>query len=368
MSDPLDHPVLRNAFCWQDAEVMLAGLAIRPGDTCLSIASAGDNALAMLACDPKRVIAVDASRAQIACLELRIAAFRRLDHADMLVLLGARPGLNRAELYQRCRSQLSRPSRSYWDARLDHLCQGIHTLGIWERFFSTFRNRIIPLMHSRAKIETLFVPRSPEERVRFFARQWDSPLRRLLLRLFFSLPSIRFFDPERFFLGHGVVEIASHVLERSRHALAIQDPTRNPYLRWILTGSFGDCLPFALRPENFARIRDNLDRLEWRSGPLGDLLIELGLGSIDRVDLAIQVEHLIPAHYHALLDRLMRTCRRGGRIIHWNLLVPRTRPLEIDLCLKPQMELSRRLTAEDHGFYHHSVVVEEVVCASGERP
>jgi S-adenosylmethionine-diacylglycerol 3-amino-3-carboxypropyl transferase len=186
--------------------------------------------------------------------------------------------------------------------------------------------------------------------------------------MFFSRPFISWFDPDRHFLGQGAIDLHDHVLESTRRALVDQDPSRNPYLRWILTGSFGDTLPFALRPENFSLIRDNLDRLEWRCGPLGDLLLELGLGSIDRMDLGIQVEHLRPSAYHALLDRLMRTGRRGGRIIHWNLLVPRSRPPEIDACLRPLRALSQRLSAEDHSFYHHSVVVEEITDSSFSSP
>ena len=40
--------VLRYAQCWEDADVLLAGLDVQPGDTCISIASAGDNSLSLL--------------------------------------------------------------------------------------------------------------------------------------------------------------------------------------------------------------------------------------------------------------------------------------------------------------------------------
>ena len=48
----------------------------------LSIASAGDNCLALLA-EGAEVVAADLSAAQLACLELRCAAFRRLDYDDV---------------------------------------------------------------------------------------------------------------------------------------------------------------------------------------------------------------------------------------------------------------------------------------------
>ncbi len=43
-----DFSQLRYAQCWEDADVLVAGLAVRPGDTVLSVASAGDNTLALL--------------------------------------------------------------------------------------------------------------------------------------------------------------------------------------------------------------------------------------------------------------------------------------------------------------------------------
>ena len=75
---------IRYAQVWEDADVLLEGLDIQPGHVCVSIASAGDNALAMLTRDPGRVIALDLSPAQLACLELRVAAFRELAHPELL--------------------------------------------------------------------------------------------------------------------------------------------------------------------------------------------------------------------------------------------------------------------------------------------
>lgn len=361
MNSGVEELPLSTAFCWQDADTLLAGLDIKADDTCISVDATGDNALALLTRDPKRVIVVNPNRIQLACLELRIAAFKRLDHADMLVLLGAHPGLNRAELYLRCRPLLSKHSRLWWDSRINELCRGLHTLGVWERYFSFFRRYILNLVHSPAQIQELLISKDALGRSDFFSNHWDGAARRVILRSFFSRPSMNFFDPDAHFLGHHTISLARHVIDRTYHALVTQDPSQNPYLRWIITGSFGNVLPCALRPENFSLIRDRLDRLEWRCGRLGDLIMELGLGSVDRIDLGIQVEHFPPAIYHALLDRLMRVCRPGGRIIHWNLLVPREGSAAKHEQLVPQLELSRQLYASDHGFYHHSVIVEEII-------
>ena len=49
VEDRADFSHIRYAQVWEDADILLEGLNIQPGDVCLSIASAGDNALAMLA-------------------------------------------------------------------------------------------------------------------------------------------------------------------------------------------------------------------------------------------------------------------------------------------------------------------------------
>ena len=77
----MDFSDIRYGQVWEDADVLLDGLDVQPGGTYLSVASAGDNALALLVRNPAHVIAVDLSPAQLACLELRVAAFRRSPRA-----------------------------------------------------------------------------------------------------------------------------------------------------------------------------------------------------------------------------------------------------------------------------------------------
>src|SRR5204862_1212333 len=109
-----DFSGIRYAQCWEDADVLVEGLDVQPGDVCLSIASAGDNSLALLTRNPDRVIALDLSPAQLACLELRIAAYRELSHPELLELIGSTPSMRRPDLYRRCRPLLSTATRVFW--------------------------------------------------------------------------------------------------------------------------------------------------------------------------------------------------------------------------------------------------------------
>src|SRR5205823_3818047 len=143
----VDFSGVRYAQCWEDADVLLEGLAVRPGDVCLSVASAGDNTLALLTRGPARVIAVDLSPAQLACLELRVAAYRALTHPELLKLLGSAPSGRRAALYRRCRPLLGPAARAFWDARPAQVATGAGGAGRFERYLTLFRRCVLPLVH-----------------------------------------------------------------------------------------------------------------------------------------------------------------------------------------------------------------------------
>ena len=119
-----DFSGVRYAQCWEDADVLLEALDVQPGDVCLSIASAGDNALALLTRHPARVIALDLSPAQLACVELRVAAYRTLEHKELLELIGSVPSQRRLELYRRCQPLLGAAARTFWDARPADIAAG----------------------------------------------------------------------------------------------------------------------------------------------------------------------------------------------------------------------------------------------------
>src|SRR5262245_11432004 len=142
-----DFSAVRYAQCWEDADILLDGLDVQPGDVCLSIASAGDNSLALLTRSPRRVIALDLSSSQLACLALRVAAYRELSHPELLELVGSVPSKRREELYRRCRSLLDADARSFWDAHPADVRAGIGNAGKFERYFGVFRRRVLPLVH-----------------------------------------------------------------------------------------------------------------------------------------------------------------------------------------------------------------------------
>jgi len=351
---------LRYAQCWEDADVLLAALDVRPGDVCLSVGSAGDNTLAHLVRQPARVIAVDLNPAQIACLELKVAAYRRLSHLELLELNGSTPSTRRGALYRCCRPLLSPAARRFWDARPRAMAAGIGGAGQFERYLALFRRGVLPLLSTRARVLALLAPRTPGERASFYRLEWDSWRWRLLFRLFFSrwLMGRLGRDPRCF--DHVDGRVAARLLARARHALTALDPSANPYLQWILTGRHPHALPLALRPEHFEAIRAGLDRLEWHAAAIQDVLEAAGASSIDRFNLSDIFEYMSPPAYRRALEQLVRAGRPGARLVYWNLLVDRHRPDQLAARLRPLSDLAARLHRIDQAFFYADLVIEEI--------
>jgi S-adenosylmethionine-diacylglycerol 3-amino-3-carboxypropyl transferase len=355
-----DFTDIRYAQVWEDAEVLLEGLNVQPDDVCVSIASAGDNALALLTRRPARVVALDLSASQLACLELRVAAYRRLSHPELLELIGSRASDRRPVLYGRCRADLSDPVRAFWDQRPDAIAGGIGSAGKFERYFTLFRRRILPLVHSRRRVRELLVPRDRDDRERFYASTWDTWRWRLVFRAFFSRTVMGRLGRDPEFFRYVDADVASRVLARTRHALTVLDPSDNPYVHWILTGTHGAALPTALREEHFDTIRGHLDRLEWRAESLEHFVAAAAPGSFDRYNLSDVFEYMSIENYHRLLASMVAAARPGARLAYWNMLAPRRRPDHLAARLVPLDALAGRLHAQDRAFFYSAFVVEEV--------
>jgi S-adenosylmethionine-diacylglycerol 3-amino-3-carboxypropyl transferase len=356
-----DFSRLRYAQCWEDADVLLAALDVQPGDTCLSIASAGDNSLSLLTRDPARVICLDLSAPQLACLELRVAAYRALDHGGLLQLLGSRESDRRAELYAQCRPGLSDAARGFWDGRPDAIALGFAAVGKFERYLRLFRCRVLPLVHRRARVERLLRGGTPAARQAFYDDEWDTVRWRLMFRLFFSRRVMGRAGRDPAFFRHVDGEVAAALLARTRYALTVLDPAENAYVAWILTGRHDRTLPHALRPEHFETIRARLDRVEWQRAPLEAFVASCPSRSIDRCNLSDIFEYLSPEAYAELLKRLIAAGRHGGRLVYWNLLAERRRPAALADRLRPLDALARDLHARDKAFFYRALVVEEIV-------
>jgi S-adenosylmethionine-diacylglycerol 3-amino-3-carboxypropyl transferase len=351
--------LIRYAQLWEDADVLLPALGDVAGGTLVSICAAGDNALAMLTLDPARVVAVDLSQAQLQCLRLRIAAMRVLEQPEFLELMGSRPTDRRGALFDRVLAGLEPEPRAFWAAQREGvLAHGAGGVGKFERYFRIFRQYLLPLVHSRRTIAETFVSRPPEARARFLAERFTTWRWRLLLNLFFSRTVMGRMGRDAAFFDHVDGSPAAHVARRIRHAAVDLDPADNPFLHWILTGTHGAALPMPWRPGPYGVIRDRLDRLDLRHGPLE----AFGEGGerADGFNLSDIFEYMPPAVAAQVYDGLLRVANPGARLVYWNMMAPRRVPEALQGRVRTLADLEARLKAQDKAFFYSDFVIEEV--------
>jgi S-adenosylmethionine-diacylglycerol 3-amino-3-carboxypropyl transferase len=356
-----DFSKVRYAQCWEDSLLLIKAL-LPANRHCLSIGSAGDNSFSLLAAGAASVTAVEMNPAQVACIELRKAAYLTLDHPAFLELHGSRPSIRRPALYAACRDLLPDAARAFWDAHSDSIAQGIGGCGKFENYFRLFRSRVLPLAHSLKRVLALLEPRTAAERRRFYDETWNNRRWRAIFQVFFSrtLMGALGRDPEFFKYVEG--SVAERILSRTEHALAVLDPAANPYLHWILTGTHGEPLPHALEEHNFNPIRQALRENRFRiHGASIEALLEAEPDTrYDAFNLSDIFEYMSEANTEALLRRLAAASNPRARLAYWNMLAPRSRPDSMANLLEPRASEASVLFHEDRAFFYSRFVVEEV--------
>jgi S-adenosylmethionine-diacylglycerol 3-amino-3-carboxypropyl transferase len=352
-----DH--IRYAQLWEDADVLTKALGDVAGGTLVSICSAGDNALAMLTLDPAKVVVVDLSPAQIACLHLRIGAFRTLTHPEFLELMGARESNQRAELLTRATADLGAETQSFWAALADDVVRhGAGGVGKFERYFRIFRTRLLPLVHSRRTIDDTFVSRPKAARQDFLDTRFNTWRWRLLLKTFFSRFIMGRMGRDKAFFDHVDGSPAQHVARRIRHAAVGCDPSENPYLHWILKGTHGDALPMTWRAEHFEVIKSRLDRLDIRPGSL-EAFVSTG-EKADGFNLSDIFEYMSPNVFAQVYESILTAGSPKARLVYWNMMVPRRVPAELREKVNTLTHVENTQKSRDKAFFYSDFVVEEV--------
>lgn len=351
---------IRYANCWEDADILLKALRPREGDRCLSICSSGDNSLFLLTGHPRQVIAFDINPAQLACLELRKAAFLHFNHREVLEFLGVRPAADRWRRFEDIRGALPPEARHFWENQPDSIKAGVIHAGKFEKYFRLFRKIVLPLLHRKSTVTRLLSAKTAEAREAFYEEVWNNLNWRLLFRLFFS----RFVmgrlgrDPE--FFQYVTDNVAENILRRTRYALAVLPTETNPYLNFILTGRFPEeALPPYLRSEHFEVIRSNLTRLTVYRGDLKSCINAYQGIRFNAFNLSDIFEYMSEGEFQDHLALIAGASARGARIAYWNMMVDRLLPG--NTAISTDDELSEKLFLEDRAFFYKRFIVGSMI-------
>ena len=360
---------------WEDPEIDLEALALRPDSHVVAIASGGCNVLSYLTADPARITAVDLSRAHVALNRLKLVAATRLPSWQAFYgFFGtADDQANVAAYHRLIAPHLDPQSRAYWESRgLQHL--GRRRISIFAR--NAYRHgvlgRFIGLAHAAARVygvdlRDLLSARSLDEQRRFFET---------MLVPLFDKPAVRWATANRLSLyGLGIPPAQYEALAggrdmgavlRSRvERLACGFSLDDNYFTWQAFGrrysrDAEGPLPPYLRREQFDAVRARVDRVEVLNRSVTEYLAGCPDASRDRYVLLDAQDWMTDAQLTALWADITRTARPGARVIFRTAAEPSLLPGRLDPALlarwRYEAAASRALTERDrsaiYGGFH----------------
>jgi S-adenosylmethionine-diacylglycerol 3-amino-3-carboxypropyl transferase len=348
------HDYIRYANCWEDADVLLAGLDVQNGDRILSIGSAGDNSFSMLVHNPELVVAVDINPIQLKLIELKKAAFATLDYSEFLQFLGFKESDQRWELFLKVSEGLTPELVVFWESRKEEIIEGIIFQGKFEKYFKLFQKKVLPLVHRKKTVNHLMTEKTGSEQKDFYLNTWNNWRWKLLFKIFFSKFVMGRFGRDPKFLNEVKVPVAKFILGQVENHMTSTVCQRNYFLHFILQGNFGDLLPHYAREENFHKIKSRINRLEIYEGLAEDAFKEYD--GFNKFNLSNIFEYMDPELFHSVGKNFIENGLPNSRYAYWNLMVPRKLSGIQNSGLRATN--SQDLIKVDKGFFYNKIQID----------
>jgi S-adenosylmethionine-diacylglycerol 3-amino-3-carboxypropyl transferase len=352
--------IIRYSQVWEDHLLLEDGLEIGADDHVMCIASAGDNAFALLLAGAKKLTAVDLNPTQTALMQLQLAGIETFEQVEKLQqLVGAAACSDRLALYEQVRARLPESARAFWDGRSDDIASGIQQCGRLEKYMAAFRKvHLAPLAEA---IRALLAARTLDEQAAAFAKIATPELAAAVSKHFNRETMAETGrDPSQFrFVDN--VDVANYLWHRFRWACTELPVRGNFYLERFLTGGVADHAygPPHLAPKNYAKLRSLVGRVTVVTGGVDDVLRELPVGGLDKAGLSNIFEYLSPEQTDGLMAQLAGKLRQGGRFAYWNLLVDRRSTPALHDRLRPLDAQATALHKRDRSFLYNAFRLEE---------
>jgi S-adenosylmethionine-diacylglycerol 3-amino-3-carboxypropyl transferase len=358
---------------WEDPEVDLKALALKPGARMVAIASGGCNVLSYLTADPASILAVDLNRAHVALTRLKLAAAQQLPSHESFHRFFAQANA-RANItaYRRfLRVTLDAETRRYWDGRgllgrrrVALFRRDLYRHGLLGRFIGAAH--LVARMHG-ADPRTMVEAKTLQEQQLTFdtvlAPLFDRRMVRWLTAKKTSLYGLGI-PPAQYEALSGGGSMAPVLKERLRR-LACTFPLSENYFAWqafargYADGTAGPLPPY-LRSENFENIRTRASRVSVVRSSITEALRARPTKSFDAYVLLDAQDWMTDAQLNALWGEITRSASPGARVVFRTAAEPTILPSRVDAEILQHWTYeeaqSRALNAEDrssiYGGFH----------------
>ncbi len=344
--------LIRYANVWEDPDMLINNYTAIEDKRILSIASAGDNCLALLSHNPECVVAVDVSDVQLYLTELKACAIKILSYSECESFLGFVPSGNRSTYYSYLREELTEESRLYWDDNLGVIESGIIHSGKFEKYLRKFSQKVLPMIHSEKVISELFQEKSLGDQQQFYSEKWNTWRWRILFKVFFSKFVMGRLGRDPEFLKQVEVHVSSFILNQAKEAITSEQAFDNHILRYCLTGSFQELRPYYMQKDNFEDIKRNISKLEFRSGLIGSL--DPSIEKFDLFNLSNIFEYMDSTTFQKVASQIQNLAKPKAQFGYWNLMVNRS-------LIDPISEIKNKCkNGMDKGFFYNEFHINEL--------
>ncbi len=316
---------------WEDPDVDLKALDLKPHHRLITIASGGCNVLNYLAANPAKIIAVDLNPNHVALTRLKLAALAHLPcYEDFFRFFGqANDKANRAAYDKFLSARLDAETRRYWEKhiplhgrRINMFARNLYRYGLLGRFIGILH--VVAKLHGK-KLEQILKSRTPAEQRaafdRLIAPLFDQKTIRLLSKSPISLYALGIPPAQYDELVSGTGGNAIAVLRERVERLACDFPIQDNYFAWQAFGRGYDltnreAVPSYLRRDIYEVIRTRTDKVEVHHASLTDFLSRQSAQSMHRYVLLDAQDWMNPDQLAALWTQIDRTAdARDARVI-----------------------------------------------------
>lgn len=309
-------PYIRYSNVYEESNSLLN---VATGDIYLSVASGFDNTLVLLKNNPKKIIAFDYNKAQIYLAKLKMSCFKNLTYDELLLFFGINStSKERLALFQKLSSSLEEEVKEYFKQNIEVIKVGLVNAGKFEYYLSKFKKYVLPYTH-RKKLINAFMNATTIEEQRQIYETFDNKRFKRLFKIFFSQHVMSKIGREKAYFKYLEKDLATSLKERVDLGFNNVLNKTNPYMEYIILGSFRT-LPEYLKEENFALIRNNLDKIELIYGEFKDVI---KMYKYDFLNLSDIFEYMSEDETLECEKLICENTNLGANIVFWNMLVPR---------------------------------------------
>ena len=309
---------LHYTTCHEDVEIVLKYVSEK-NKNALSIASAGDNTLALLTKGFDKVYAIDNNPSQLALLKLKAKAIQMLSYDDFLILLGVKKGLSQ-DIYQKISSSLEPAVKEYFDNHLFLFKKGLYLSGKFDHYLRMFAKYILPLVNSKKNIKKFLEFDNITEQQQFYLTNFNTKRYQKLFKIFFSEKNMKKRGRDQAYFEYVEGDIANFLYKRVEKGFFNVLNKDNPYIQIPLCGSFIS-LPFYLKEENYMMIKKNIHKLVYLEGDFS-IIKDLDL-AFDYFNLSDIFEYVPISKFLEYTEIIYDKASDNARLIFWNMMVKR---------------------------------------------